>query len=81
MLVKGGPGDGIAHFSLHNNVIKRKHFPRWFPAQRPVTRSFDVFIDLRLNKHGWENNCDVGDLKRHYVHYDVSVGVQAAIVL
>ena len=52
-----------------------------FPAQRPVTRSFDVFIDLRLNKHGWENNCDVGDLKRHYVHYDVSVGVQAAIVL
>ena len=21
-----------------------------FPAQRPVTRSFDVFIDLRLNK-------------------------------
>ena len=24
--------------------------PRWFPAQRPVTRSFDVFFDLRLNK-------------------------------
>ena len=22
-----------------------------FPAQRPVTRSFDVFFDLRLNKH------------------------------
>ena len=21
-----------------------------FPAQRPVTRSFDVFFDLRLNK-------------------------------
>ena len=21
-----------------------------FPAQRPVTRSFDVFCDLRLNK-------------------------------
>ena len=21
-----------------------------FPAQRPVTRSFDVFVDLRLNK-------------------------------
>ena len=21
-----------------------------FPAQRPVTRSFDVFLDLRLNK-------------------------------
>ena len=28
-----------------------------FPAQRPVTRSFDVFVDLRLNiqlnKHSW----------------------------
>ena len=23
---------------------------RWFPSQRPVTRSFDVFFDLRLNK-------------------------------
>ena len=28
-----------------------------FPAQRPVTRSFDVFFDLRpnkrLSKHSW----------------------------
>ena len=24
--------------------------PRWFPAQRPVTRSFVDFFDLRLNK-------------------------------
>ena len=23
---------------------------RWFPSQRPVTRSFDVFFDVRLNK-------------------------------
>ena len=23
---------------------------RWIPAQRPVTRSFDAFFDLRLNK-------------------------------
>ena len=44
------------------DVIKWKHFPRYwpfvreftgpgeFPAQRPVTRSFEVFFDLRLNK-------------------------------
>ena len=49
----------------HDDVIKWKHFPRhWpspvtgeFPAQRPVTRSFGVFFDLRLNKrsskHSW----------------------------
>ena len=31
-----------------------------FPSQRPVTRSFDVFFDLRLSK-------------RHRAHYDVIV--------
>ena len=40
----------------HDDVIKWKHFPRYwpvpgeFPSQRPVTRSFDVFFDLCLNK-------------------------------
>ena len=47
----------------HDDVIKWKHFPRYwpfvrgihqytveFPAQRPVTRSFVVFFDLRQNK-------------------------------
>ena len=43
-----------------------------FPAQRPVTRSFDVFFDLRL-KNGWVNNRQAGDLRRHRSHYDVIV--------
>ena len=34
----------------HYDVIKWKHFPRYWPLTRPVTRSFDVFFDLRLNK-------------------------------
>ena len=44
----------------HDDVIKWKHFPRywpfvqgihrWIPHTRPVTRIFDVFFDLRLNK-------------------------------
>ena len=47
----------------HDDVIKWNHFPRYWPfvrgnhrsrwiprTQRPVTRSFDVFFDLRLNK-------------------------------
>ena len=41
-----------------------------FPAQKPVTRSFDVFFDLRLNKR-LSNNSETGDLRRHRVHYDV----------
>ena len=43
-----------------------------FPSQRPVTRSFDVFFDLRM-KSGWANNRDAGDLRRHHAHYDVTV--------
>ena len=44
---------------VHDDVMKWKHFPRYWPfvrgihrgpTQRPVTRSFDVFFDLRLNK-------------------------------
>ena len=46
--------------------------PREFPAQRPVTRGFDVFFDLCLN-NGWVNNREAGDLRRHRVHDDVIV--------
>ena len=46
--------------------------PGEFPSQRPVTRNFNVFIDLRLNT--WlTNNRDAGDLRRHRAHYDVPV--------
>ena len=46
--------------------------PGDFPAQRPVTRSFDVsLICTRIN--GWVNNGDAGDLRRHRAHYDVTV--------
>ena len=43
--------------SMHDDVIKWRRFPRYwpfkpgeFPAQRPVTRSFEVFFDLRPSK-------------------------------
>ena len=42
-----------------------------FPSQRPMTRNFVVYFDLRLNKRlskwwGW-------DLRRHCAHHDVTV--------
>ena len=67
----------------HDDVIKWKHFPRnlpfvrgihrsrWIPTQRPVTRSFDVFFDLRLNKRlskqpwGWWFETPSWSLWRH----------------
>ena len=45
--------------------------PGEFPTQRPVTRSFDVFFDLRLNKRlskqswGWWCETQSGSLWRH----------------
>ena len=46
--------------------------PGEFPTQRPVTRSFDVLFDLRLNKR-LSNNGEACDLRRYRVHYDVTV--------
>ena len=46
--------------------------PGEFPAQRPVTRSFDILFDLRLNKR-LSKNGEAGDLRRYRAHYDVSV--------
>ena len=45
-----------------------------FPTQKPVTRSVDVFFDLRLNKR-LSNNREAGDLRRHRGHNDVTVMV------
>ena len=42
-----------------------------FPAQRPVTRNFDVFFNAWTN--GWINNRYAGDLRRHHAHYDGNV--------
>ena len=41
---------------------------QWGPARR----SFDVFLDLRLNKR-CENSSEAGDLRRHRAHYDFTV--------
>ena len=73
----------IAFFIIHDDVIKWKHFTRYwafcadnspvpgeFSAQRPVTRSFDVFFDLHLNKQlskqsrGWWFETSSGSLWR-----------------
>ena len=38
-----------------------------FPAQKPVTRGFEVWTN------GWVNNKDAGYLWRYRAHYDVRV--------
>ena len=47
-----------------------------FPSQRPVTRSFDVFFDLRLNKNDRANKRETRDFGHHGAHYVVTVTSQ-----
>ena len=54
--------------------------PGEFPTQRPLTRSFDIYFDLRLN-NGWVNNGEAGDLRRHRALYDVIVMSWEKIIL
>ena len=67
----------------HDHVIKWKHFPRYWPfvrgIHRPVTRSFDVYFDARIN--GWVNNRAAGDLGHHHAHYDVIVMITTTIII
>ena len=50
------------------------------PSLRPMTWSFDVFFDERLNKR--LTNCrDGGDLRRHSAHCDITVMRQGPRIL
>ena len=71
------------HGASHDDVIKWKHFPRYWPFvqgihrwpvnsphKRPVMLMFSL-ICAWIN--GWVNNRGASDLRRHCAHYDVTV--------
>ena len=71
--------------SLHDDVIKWKHFPRYCPSV-PIIRRYPVnfphkdqwrgaFIFSLICSwiNGWVNNSEAGDLRGHCAHYDVTV--------
>ena len=67
-----------------DDVIKWKHFPRYWPFVRgihrvPVNsphkgqwRGALMFSLICAWIHGWVNNHEAGDLRRHHAHYDVT---------
>ena len=69
----------------HDDVIKWKHFPRYWPFVRGIHRSpvnspykgqwrgALMFSLICAWTNGWIDNRDAGDLRRHGVHYDVIV--------
>ena len=69
----------------HDDVIKRKHFPRYWPFvwgihRSPVNsphkgqwRGTLLFSLICVWVNGWVNNREAGDLRRYRAHYDVIV--------
>ena len=69
----------------HDDVIKWKHFPRYWPFVRGIHRSpvnsphkgqwhgAYMFSLICAWITGWVNNRDTGDLRCHHAHYDVTV--------
>ena len=69
----------------HDDVIKWKQFPRYWPFVRGIHRSpvnsphkgqwrgALMFSLICVWINGWVNNREAGDLRRYRVHYDVTV--------
>ena len=51
----------------HDDVIKWKHFPRYWPFVRGNSSVTGAWINE------WVNNLEAGDLRRHRGHFDVTV--------
>ena len=77
--------DSLKKTTNHVDVIKWKHFPRYWPFVRGFHRSpvispqkgqwrgALVFSSICVWIKGSENNREAGDLRRHRDHYDVTV--------
>ena len=65
---------------LHDDVIKWKHFPRYWPFVRGIHpphksqwRGALMFSLICARINGWVKNGEAGYLRRYHVHYDVIV--------
>ena len=75
----------------HDDVIKWKHFPRYWPFVRGIHRSpvnsqhkgqwhgALIFTLILLWRNGGVNNREAGDLRRHRAHYGVIVMVSSQL--
>ena len=82
--VLAAKADAFIKFIHHDDVIKWKHLPRYWHFARGIHRSpvssprkgqwrgaFMFLLIVWIN--GCAKNYEAGDLRRHHVHYDVTV--------
>ena len=75
----------LESLAVHGDVIKWKHFPRYWPFVRGIHRSpvntphrgqwrgAVIFSGICAWINGWVNIGETGDLRHHRVNYDVTV--------
>ena len=73
----------------HDDVIKWKHFPHYWPFARGIHRSpvnsphkdqwrgALMFSLISVWRNGWVNNREAGDLRRYLAHCDVTVMIHS----
>ena len=78
--------DTIMSENIHDDVIKWKHSPRYWPFARGIHRSPVNYphkgqwrealmfpLICAWTNNDWVNNRDAGDFRRHRAHYDVTI--------
>ena len=77
----------------YDDVIKWKHFPRYWPFVRGIHRSpvnsphkgqwrgVLMFSLICAWINAWVNNREAGDLRRHHAHYDVTVMIRLKVLV
>ena len=75
----------VNHHTLHDDVMKWKHFPHYWPFVRGIHRSLVnsphkgqwrgafMFTLICVWINGCVNNREAGDLRRYRVHYDITL--------
>ena len=75
----------------HDDVIKWKHFPRYWPFVRGIHRSpvnsphkgqwrrAVMFSLICVLINVWVNNREAGDLRRYRAHYDIIVMIRTVL--
>ena len=79
------PCPSVVTMLVHDDVIKWKHFPRYWPRARGIHRwavnsphkgqwrGALMFSLISAWINSWANNHEAGDLIHHRAHYDVTV--------
>ena len=80
LLSSVGLSVSFSGIEVHDDVIKWKHFPRYWPFVRRIHRSRWIHHTKASDAEHWcflwyasEWTIEAGDLRRYRIHYDVTV--------